>query len=116
MRVGLYPKSLRGLREEPRKWCPRRKWTVGCITCSAEFIISFASSDYSSSQNGLVDEFGCAALVGRLGISLFIVGYAVGGIVFSPFSETFGRNVVYLTSLVSMVFSFACHDNAADAF
>ncbi|KAF9888557.1 hypothetical protein FE257_008488 [Aspergillus nanangensis] len=53
-------------------------------------------------------EFNVSGVVGSLATGLFLVGFAVGSLFSGPFSETFGRNAVYVvTMLVYLVFIMA---------
>lgn len=44
-----------------------------------------------------------------LTVSLFVVGFGVGPLVFAPFSEEFGRQIIYNTTLfVAVAFILPC--------
>jgi len=45
------------------------------------------SSLYASSYRQLMEEFGCSQEVAILGLSLFVIGLAIGPMVMSPLSE-----------------------------
>ncbi|KAJ5985745.1 C6 transcription factor [Penicillium canescens] len=52
--------------------------------------------------------FQVSELVGSLATGLFLIGFAFGSLFSGPFSETFGRNAVYLTTmLIFLVFIMA---------
>ncbi|KAI1139746.1 putative bicyclomycin resistance protein [Hypoxylon sp. FL0543] len=84
----------------PRKMSILRKWliviTVGlgslCVTCT--------SSIYASTYGQMNPEFHIASEVGTLGLSLFVLGLALGPLIMSPLSEFVGRRPIYLTSWV----------------
>ncbi|KAG0153128.1 hypothetical protein PDIDSM_4978 [Penicillium digitatum] len=46
------------------------------------------------------EHFKVSEVVGSLATALFLVGFGVGSLLSGPFSETFGRNAVYLTTMV----------------
>ncbi|KAF4627954.1 hypothetical protein G7Y89_g10196 [Cudoniella acicularis] len=53
----------------------------------------------SSAANKAQDEFGISkAMSIFLFISVYLLGQGLGGIIFSPFSETFGRKILYIIS------------------
>lgn len=54
---------------------------------SNEITRTCASSLYASTYDQLMKEFGCSQEVVTLGLSLFVVGIAVGPMVLSPLSE-----------------------------
>ncbi|KAJ1325046.1 Multidrug resistant protein [Microdochium nivale] len=75
---------------------------VVALTC---FVVALASSVVTADVAGVVDEFGCSQEVALLSISLFVVGFGVGPMVFAPLSELYGRRIIYGTTLfVAVVF------------
>ena len=50
-------------------------------------------------------EFGVSTLVATLGLSLYVLGYGIGPLVFSPLSEipVIGRNPVYIITMFLFV-------------
>ncbi|KAI0121463.1 putative bicyclomycin resistance protein [Hypoxylon sp. NC0597] len=82
----------------PRRISTLRKWlmviTVGmgslCVTCT--------SSIYASTYGQMNSEFHIASEVGTLGLSLFVLGIALGPLLMSPLSEFVGRRPIYLAS------------------
>ncbi|KAI1800203.1 MFS general substrate transporter [Daldinia bambusicola] len=82
----------------PRSMATARKWlaviTVGvgslCVTCT--------SSIYASTYNQMNPEFHISSIVGTLGLSLFVLGIALGPLLMSPLSEFIGRRPIYLAS------------------
>ncbi|KAJ5744188.1 Major facilitator superfamily domain general substrate transporter [Penicillium manginii] len=54
------------------------------------------------------EDFGVTDVVGSLATGLFLVGFGAGSLLSGPFSETFGRNAVYLiTMLLFLIFVMA---------
>ncbi|KAI1652498.1 MFS general substrate transporter [Daldinia decipiens] len=82
----------------PRSMTTVRKWlaviTVGmgslCVTCT--------SSIYASTYNQMNPEFHVSSIVGTLGLSLFVLGIALGPLLMSPLSEFIGRRPIYIAS------------------
>ncbi|KAI1411776.1 putative bicyclomycin resistance protein [Hypoxylon sp. FL1857] len=82
----------------PRRISNVRKWlmviTVGmgslCVTCT--------SSIYASTYGQMNPEFHLSSEVGTLGLSLFVLGIALGPLLMSPLSEFVGRRPIYLAS------------------
>ncbi|OTA65176.1 major facilitator superfamily transporter [Hypoxylon sp. EC38] len=82
----------------PRRISNLRKWlmviTVGmgslCVTCT--------SSIYASTYGQMNPEFHISSEVGTLGLSLFVLGIALGPLLMSPLSEFVGRRPIYLAS------------------
>ncbi|KAI0850093.1 MFS general substrate transporter [Daldinia vernicosa] len=82
----------------PRSMPTARKWlaviTVGmgslCVTCT--------SSIYASTYSQMNPEFHVSSIVGTLGLSLFVLGIALGPLLMSPMSEFIGRRPIYIAS------------------
>ncbi|KAJ9663758.1 hypothetical protein H2201_005479 [Coniosporium apollinis] len=58
--------------------------------------VSFGSSTFSGGIGGLIQEFGVSQEVAILGLSLFVLGFALGPLIFAPMSELYGRQITYL--------------------
>ena len=57
----------------------------------------------------IIKEFGCSQEVAILGLSLFVVGIAVGPMFVSPLSEFYGRRPIYLISIFFfLIFIIPC--------
>ncbi|KXX76209.1 Polyamine transporter 4 [Madurella mycetomatis] len=61
--------------------------------------VSFASSVYTSGAADIAEHFGVSYTVSLLGLSLFLWGLGLGAIIAAPISESYGRRVVYLTTV-----------------
>lgn len=85
----------------PRNWSHSKKWYAVSLACFMEFGISFASSAYSSAEDGIAASFGVSQEVTLVGLTVFIAGLGLGAIVLAPMSEQFGRNATYFVSFVS---------------
>ena len=74
---------------------------IGFLTWS----IYMGSSIYVPGQLQLMQEFGISAVVATLPLSLFVLGYGLGPMVFSPLSEhpAIGRMYVYIVTLFVFV-------------
>ena len=48
-------------------------------------------------------EFHVSQEVGTLGVSLFVLGFALGPLLWAPFSELFGRQIVFFLTTLAMV-------------
>lgn len=94
-------------------WCPRsmrtpRKWLIVTLASAGSFCVTCASSIYTSSYTQMDAEFGCSRLVATLGLSMFVLGIALGP-VWSPLSEFYGRRPIYLAAFAAFtVFIIPC--------
>lgn len=92
----------------PMNWSTRRKikttMLYGCLTATS----TWASSSYSAAIQEIAPYFGVSATVATLGISLFLVGFGVGPLVWAPLSEVYGRRVsIIIPMFIAVCFSFA---------
>ena len=63
------------------------------------FTVSIVNGGYASAQPGIESEFNVSPLVATLGLSLFILGFAIAPLLLAPLSEVYGRSPVYITSI-----------------
>jgi multidrug resistance protein len=83
----------------PRLWPLWYKGlTVMTMSLSAT-VISLFSTLYTSGIPGLQNDFHVSKLVALLGITTYLLGMAVGSIIFAPLSEVVGRRPVYIGSM-----------------
>src|SRR5271170_3676707 len=93
----------------PLNWPVWRKIWATVLLSLTTFVVTFASSVFSSALKVVAIEFNVSDEVATLGTSLFVVGFAVGPLVSSPtyntnyqiwapMSELFGRKWPLLLS------------------
>ncbi|KAL3487923.1 bicyclomycin resistance protein [Aspergillus germanicus] len=86
-----------------------RKVTITCITALACFIVSFTSSAYAGSMQGVREEFDIDKEVATIGLSLFVFGFSVGPLIWAPLSESVGRQTPLVVSFLALAaFSAGC--------
>ncbi|KAI2617371.1 putative bicyclomycin resistance protein [Hypoxylon sp. NC1633] len=82
----------------PRRMSVVRKWLM-VITCGfGSLCVTCTSSIYASTYGQMNPEFHISSIVGTLGLSLFVLGIALGPLLMSPLSEFVGRRPIYLAS------------------
>jgi hypothetical protein len=69
---------LPGDPENPQTWSQTYKWLLTIFVAMATLAVSFCSSAYVGEIRGLLYEFKCSTEVVTLGISLFVLGFAIG--------------------------------------
>jgi len=79
--------------ENPQNFPARKKWMITVVAGLMTFSVTFASSVFSTATTVTSQLFGVSSEVMILGTSLFVLGFAFGPIVWSPFSELFGRKI-----------------------
>ncbi|PYH87805.1 multiple drug resistance protein [Aspergillus ellipticus CBS 707.79] len=78
------------------------KWAYTIIAAFATFGVSMASSAYAGSIDQVVEYFHISDEVATLGVSLFVLGFAVGPLVWAPLSELIGRQRVFFVSYLGL--------------
>ena len=91
--------------ENPKNWSKAYKWYCTMVVAATCFVVAFASSVVTADIAGVAEEFGVSEEVALLSITLFVVGFGVGPMIFAPLSEVYGRRIIYGTTLlVAVVF------------
>ncbi|KAK4686917.1 hypothetical protein P7C73_g3195, partial [Tremellales sp. Uapishka_1] len=86
--------------EDPQKWAAWYKWTTIFIVSIATLAVALASSAYSGGIVEQIEEFHSNEELMTAGVSLFVVGFAAGPLLWAPLSEIFGRRPVYIISYI----------------
>jgi DHA1 family multidrug resistance protein-like MFS transporter len=91
--------------ENPHNWSNTKRALIATIICLYTFVVYTTSAIYTSSTIGVMEEFGVSTLVATLGLSLYVLGYGTGPLIFSPLSEIpiIGRNPVYIITMFLFV-------------
>ncbi|KAK5132922.1 MFS siderochrome iron transporter 1 [Meristemomyces frigidus] len=82
----------------PMLYSKVKKWSLTMLVAIATLAVAFVSSAYSGGADQVIQEFGCSREIYTLGISFFVLGFAVGPLLWAPLSELFGRQVLYVTT------------------
>lgn len=95
--------------ENPKNWSKAYKWYITMVVALTCFVVAFASSVVTPDIEGVAEEFNVSSEVALLSITLFVVGFGLGPLVFAPLSEVYGRKIIYVTTLfVAVVFVIPC--------
>lgn len=78
----------------PKNWSKAYKWYCTMVVALTCFVVAFASAVVTANIPGVADEFGVSEEVALLSVSLFVVGFGVGPMMFAPLSEIYGRRVI----------------------
>ncbi|RVX68845.1 hypothetical protein B0A52_07500 [Exophiala mesophila] len=82
--------------ENPLNWPKRRKWAITISMGTMTFVVTISSSIYASAIGPVAQEYGISNVVSILGVSLFLIGFVFGPILFGPASEVWGRKIPLL--------------------
>ncbi|KAG0649458.1 Caffeine resistance 5 [Hyphodiscus hymeniophilus] len=89
----------------PYNWSDLRRGLLALIICLYTFVVYLSSAIYTSSTEGVMEKFGVSNLKATLGLAMYVLGYGVGPLLFSPLSEIprIGRSPVYIITLFLFV-------------
>lgn len=92
-------------RANPHNWSNSKRFLVSFIICLYTFTVYMGSAIYTSGIGGVIEQFGVTPLDGSLPLSLYVLAYGMGPLLFSPLSEiaSIGRNPVYIITMFLFV-------------
>ena len=84
--------------DNPQNWSYLKKNLTALQICLYTFAVYMGSAIYTPSENGVIEAFGVSPTVASLGLALYVLGYGIGPLFFSPLSEIpiVGRNPPYI--------------------
>ncbi|KAH7080483.1 major facilitator superfamily domain-containing protein [Paraphoma chrysanthemicola] len=91
--------------QNPRNWSRAKKFFVTFEICFLTFSVYIGSAIYTPGLLDVVEVFGVAQVPATLGLTLYVAGYGLGPIIWSPMSEVpqIGRLWVYIGTLLVFV-------------
>ncbi|KAL2755437.1 hypothetical protein ACRALDRAFT_1064442 [Sodiomyces alcalophilus JCM 7366] len=93
----------------PMEFSVARKWFMTMVQAIATLAVALLSSAYTGGMVGIIREFQIGQTVATLGVSLFVLGFAVGPLLWAPLSELFGRQVLFFGTYAAMTaFNAGC--------
>ncbi|KAE8387961.1 hypothetical protein ETB97_007928 [Aspergillus alliaceus] len=93
----------------PMNFQDRWKWFYTITVAWATLAVSLVSSAYTGGVDQIMEQFHCGTEVATLGVSLFVVGFAIGPLLWAPMSELYGRQYLFIGSYCGLtVFNAAC--------
>ncbi|KZV70459.1 MFS general substrate transporter [Peniophora sp. CONT] len=90
--------------ENPYEWRTVRKAAITAVLAFGTWSVSFASSAYTGGIEPMRDALGASETVALLGVSLYVLGFGTGPLVWASMSEAFGRRRVFLATAFIHVF------------
>lgn len=105
-----------GLKEEDRpvNWPSSKKWSIVVSTSLVTFVVSFGSSVYSAAIPHIQARFSVSPDTALLGITLYVIGFALGPMAWGPASELYGkRRPLFLGYAVFCICQIPVHSRKA---
>ncbi|KAK5025038.1 hypothetical protein LTS07_008417 [Exophiala sideris] len=95
--------------ENPKEWSARRRWYCTVVAILLVVNATFASSSPSGCIGSISKEFHVSEEAAGLVVTLFLLGYVAGPLIFAPLSEFYGRRYVFLITFTCYnAFNFLC--------
>jgi MFS family permease len=91
----------------PMEFSAAMKWFLTGVAAIATLAVALVSSAYTGGVAEIQVEFGIGSEVATLGVSLFVLGFAIGPLLWAPLSEMFGRQIVYFFTYMALT-AFNC--------
>ncbi|KAK8088460.1 polyamine transporter [Apiospora hydei] len=89
--------------DNPRNWPLWRRRYICYVVSLLNVLTGWCAGSISSGAPQIQAEFGASEEVTTLGLSLYVLGFALGPLLLAPLSELRGRRGVYLSSWLCVV-------------
>lgn len=86
--------------ENPKNWSTTRRWLITVLAVLLVVNATFASSSPSGCLDSISQELGVSVEAAGLVITLFLLGYCAGPLVWAPLSEFYGRRWIFYFTFV----------------
>ncbi|KAL4895815.1 major facilitator superfamily domain-containing protein [Aspergillus ambiguus] len=91
----------------PMLFRPLKKWFITLVMAIATLAVALVSSAYTGGVAEIEEQFHIGSEVATLGVSLFVLGFAIGPLLWAPLSEMFGRQAVFFVTYLALT-AFNC--------
>ncbi|KAJ5945028.1 hypothetical protein N7516_005196 [Penicillium verrucosum] len=86
----------------PMNFSEVKKWTFTMLVAVATLAVSLVSSAYTGGIKEIMMQFHIGQELATLGVSLFVLGFAIGPLLWAPLSELFGRQILFVTTYAAL--------------
>lgn len=87
--------------EDPLNFNNSKKWIITSQLAFCTWTVSFSSSVYSGGLEYMARDLRISDNVAILGLSLYVIGFALGPLMFAPLGEIYGRRPVFWATLTA---------------
>ncbi|KAL7952489.1 major facilitator superfamily domain-containing protein [Trichoderma compactum] len=78
-----------------REWSQGRKVLTTIVMATLTLAASFVSSTYSGCRREIISDLNASEEVFPLGLSLYVLGFALGPLFWAPLGELYGRQIIF---------------------
>ncbi|KAE9973720.1 hypothetical protein BLS_003464 [Venturia inaequalis] len=91
--------------DNPQNWSAGKKCFVFMQICLLTFSIYSASAIITPAEGVFIEIWGASRQTSSLVLSMYVLGYGLGPLIFSPMSEmpSVGRNIAYMSSFLIFI-------------
>ncbi|KAJ9481439.1 hypothetical protein VN97_g12038 [Penicillium thymicola] len=86
----------------PMNFSEKKKWTYTALVAIATLAVALVSSAYTGGVEEIQEQFNIGNEVATLGVSLFVLGFAIGPLLWAPLSELFGRQILLFVTYAAL--------------
>ncbi|KAL6722016.1 Synaptic vesicle transporter SVOP [Lecanora helva] len=101
---------------DPKNWSKTFKWYCTMVIAFTCFVVTFNSSVVTADISGVSKEFGVSDQVTLLTVTMLVLGFGIGPLIFAPLSEAKGRKIVYAGTLTTAVISISLATSATSIY
>ncbi|RXW24504.1 hypothetical protein EST38_g1364 [Candolleomyces aberdarensis] len=83
----------------PYNFSKRKKWTITVVACSFTLLVSAATTSFTSGYLSMMRDLSLTYTQAIVGLSTYLLAFAVTPLFTSAFSEEFGRQPLYIVSV-----------------
>jgi MFS family permease len=95
--------------EDPANWPLTKKWPLSIIVIMMSTTLALFSGMHAAAISAIAHYYQCPELTVTAGISVFLLGFASGPLLFAPLSEMLGRIPIFrITLLLFLISNVGC--------
>ncbi|RMZ81609.1 hypothetical protein DV737_g2456, partial [Chaetothyriales sp. CBS 132003] len=85
---------------DPMNFPQWKKWLLVLDASIITLAVAFVSTAYTGSVKQVIEEFHTSTEVAILGVTLFVLGFALGPLFWAPLSELYGRQILFIGTYI----------------
>ncbi|AQZ16227.1 TPO2 (YGR138C) and TPO3 (YPR156C) [Zygosaccharomyces parabailii] len=95
--------------ENPHNWAPMWRWIYTVLLSTLVICVAYGSACVAGGLGTIQKKYHVGQEVAILSVSLMVIGFALGPLIWSPFSDLYGRRATYFVSMgLYVIFNIPC--------